>query len=271
MLTSKERILNSKSRFVRISSEDRSTGTPNRFTVDLQSNGGIIDNVKGFIVHSAQVPNIFDNITTKNNRCRIDTFATIPFPDVLIPENYYSINDLLTTLNTVIANDIPAPGFTSTFALNTDSPPKVTYTMTGTGSVFLEFTENNIFETLGFVNPETPNGIQVTNGSTVTATNIPNLLGETEVYIHSRTLCPNNLSEASGTFSVVDKINLDEEYGAMCYTNYENDTTHEKRYFPFESKKTLRTVDINLRNRTGELMVLPSAFSFTMMIKIFYS
>ena len=35
-------------------------------------------------------------------------------------------------------------------------------------------------------------------------TTVGYLLGETEVYIHSRTLCPNNLSEASGTFSVVD-------------------------------------------------------------------
>jgi hypothetical protein len=269
MFTSNERVKNSKSRYIRIASQDKITGTNNRFTIDLASNGGVVDNVKGFTVHSAQVPNIFSNITSQNNRCRIFTFNTIPFPDVLIPENYYNLSDLVTTLNTVIANDIPTPGFTSTFAI--DSKGFVTYTQTGTGSVFLEFTENNIFETLGFVNPGTANGIEVTNGSTVTATNPPNLIGETACYIHSRILATNNLTEADGTFSVVDKINLDKAYGEMCYTNYENDTTHQVNYFPFESKKTLRTIDINLRNAEGDLLVLPSSFYFSMMIKIFYT
>jgi hypothetical protein len=42
-----------------------------------------------------------------------------------------------------------------------------------------------------------------------------------------------------------------------------------KNYYPFETKQTLRTVDINLRNRTGQLLELPENFYFTMMIKIF--
>ena len=67
MLTSNERIKNSQSRYVRISSEDKSTGTNNRFTVDLQSAGGVIDNVKGFIVHSIECPNVFNNVASYNN------------------------------------------------------------------------------------------------------------------------------------------------------------------------------------------------------------
>jgi hypothetical protein len=272
MLSGVENIKNSKSRFVRISSEDKVSGTNNKFVINLESSGGAIDNVKGFIVHSAQVPNIFDNINSRNNRVRIDTFATVPIVDILVDPCYYTLTDLVNYLNTTIAAIIPAPGFTSTFAVTGNFPcQKISYTMTGTGSVFLEFTENNIWETLGFVNPGTPNGIQVTNGSTVVATNPPNLIGETECYIHSRVLCPSNLVEANGAFSVVDKINLDEPYGSMCYTNYNNDTTHMMRYFPYESRKTLRTVDINLRTRTGELLELPSNFTFSMMIKIFYS
>ena len=269
MLTSNERILNSKSRFVRISSEDKSIGTNNRFSIDLASNGGIIDNVKGFIVHSAQVPNIFDNINSRNNVVRIFQFGS-PVVDIVVPPCYYTLSDLVDYLNTTIAGIIPPTNFVLTFAITGNFPcQKVSATQTGTTpGVFLEFGENNIWETLGFETAAP--GITIDDGDTVIATNPPNLIGETECYIHSRVLCPNNLSEASGTFSVVDKIDLNEPYGSMCYTNYNNDTTHQKNYFPFETRKTLRTIDINLRNRTGDLLVLPNNFTFTMMLKIFY-
>lgn len=271
VLDSNQKILTSKSKYIRISSEDKISGTNNKFKVSLPSNAGNLDNIKAYIVHSAQVPNVFDNINSRNNRVRIDTFATVPIVDILVDPCYYTLTDLVNYLNTTIAAIIPAPGFTSTFAISGNYPcQRVTYTMTGTGSVFLEFTENNIWETLGFVNPGTPDGIQVTNGSTVTATNPPNLIGETECYIHSRALAINNLTEFDGTFSVVDKINLDQPYGSMCYTNYNDYRSHYLRWFPFEAKKSIRTVDINLRNRTGDLLILPDNFTFTMMIKIFY-
>lgn len=280
-LTSNERIMNSKSRFVRISSEDKSIGTNNRFTVDLQSNGGIIDNVKGFIVHSAQVPNVFNNVASYNNNLII----SFPGPstetdiNINITEGYYLIDDLITLINNRLAFEIANNGDTYTFVLSKVGifPNQIIeFLATGlsAGACVLFTSETSILPSLGV--ESTPNAIApnipftIVDSNPTFAQNIPNLLGETEVYIHSRTLAPNNLSEASGTFSVVDKINLDEPFGSMCYQDYENDMTHQVRYFPYESKKTLRTVDINLRNRTGQLLVLPSNFNFTMMIKIFY-
>ena len=50
------------------------------------------------------------------------------------------------------------------------------------------------------------------DGSSVIAQAIPNLIGETAVYVHSRDLTPNNLIEGSGSFSVIDKLNLDKTY-----------------------------------------------------------
>lgn len=282
MLSSKERILNSKSRYVRISSEDRVLGSPNKFVVDLQSNGGIIDNVKGFIVHSAQVPNVFDNVASYNNNIIISFPgpATETDININITEGYYLIDDLITQINAEIATQIAANGDTYTFVLSKTGvypTEKIQFDVNGlSAGVCNLFTSNTtILPSLGV--DSTPNGIPpntpftITNGVPAVAQNIPNLIGETDVYIHSRVLTPNNLTEASGTFSVCDKINLDEPYGSVCYTNYNNDTTHEVRYFPFESKKTLRKVDINLRNRTGQELVLPNNFSFTMMIKIFYT
>ncbi len=259
MSTSNERIINSKSRFVRISSEDKATGTNNRFTVDLASNGGIIDNVKGFIVHSAQVPNIFYNVPAGKNIIQINRSLNNQTNTLAITPGQYTINDLLAELSNKITLGIPD---TCVVTIN-DITQRLTFTFTGS-SYRLLYGGTTMRDILGLAPQDNQSALVVTLSDPV------NLTGETECYIHSRILASNNLSEASGTFSVVDKINLDKPYGAMCYTNYNNDLTHQVNYYPFENKKTLRSVDINLRSRTGELLVLPDNYTFTMMIKIFY-
>ena len=76
--------------------------------------------------------------------------------------------------------------------------------------------------------------------------------------------------EGSGSFSVVDKLNLDEQFGFTCYSNFNNDSTHFKKYFPFESLKSIRTVQITLRNRVGNVLEMPDNFDFTMMAILYY-
>ena len=280
MITSLENIKNSRSRFVRISSEDKVVGTNNKFKVDLQSAGGVIDNVKGFVVHSIECPNVFNNITTNNNRIDVSfpgPHTETPF-NIGITPGYYLIDDLINQINTQVAAEIASNGdaYTLVFSKVGIFPTErieVSVSGVSTGTLCLFNRPNDILSNLGIesdVNSlpgSTP--FCVNNGVPVIAQNIPNLIGETAVYVHSRILAANNLSEASGTFSVVDKLNLDKPYGAVCYSNFNNDTTHMKNYYPFETKQTLRTVDINLRNRTGQLLVLPNNFYFTMMIKIF--
>lgn len=281
MLSSIEKIKSSKSRYIRISSQDKAIGTNNRFKVDLASNGGVIDNVKGYIVHSAEVPNVFNNITSTNNRLNVSfggPHTETPFT-ISIVEGYYLIDDLITQINNQVATEIASNGNTYTLVFSKTGiypTEKIQVDCSGVsvGSLELFNVPNDILGTLGIESaPNALSGGQfsVFNGVPSVAQNIPNLIGETACYIHSRILAPNNLSEANGTFSVVDKINLDRPFGSMCYTNYNDDTTHENNYYPFESKKTLRTVDINLRNSEGDLLELPPNFNFSMMIKIFYS
>jgi hypothetical protein len=111
----------------------------------------------------------------------------------------------------------------------------------------------------------------ISNGIPYQAPIIPNLIGATALYVHSRALATNNLVEKDGVFSTVDKLNLDKPYGAVCYSNFNNDTTHEKRYFPFSDKRSLRKIDIKLRDINGNILTVPPNFNFTMMLKIFYS
>lgn len=282
MLTSNERIKNSQARFVRISSEDKVFGNNSQFIVNMESAGGAIDNVKGFIVHSIECPNVFNNITTNNNNYQV-AFpgpATETDLNLNLPEGYYLIDDLINVMNAQIANQIAVNGDAYTLTLTKVGifpNERIQFNANGisVGSCNFFLSDNSIWPTLGVITtinaipPNTP--FSVLNGIPSTAQNIPNLIGETAVYVHSRTLCPLNLSEGSGTFSVVDKLNLDQPFGSTCYSNFNNDITHQKSYFPFESKKTIRKIDITLRNRTGQILQLPPNFNFSMMIKIFHS
>ena len=279
MITSIENIKNSRSRFVRISSEDKVVGTNNKFKVDLQSAGGVIDNVKGFIVHSIECPNVFNNVASYNNNFYVGFGgpATETDLNIDVPVGYYLIDDLINILNIIIALQIAANGDAYTLVLSKVGifpNERIDFLANGlsAGSCNLFTKENSILPSLGVLstaNALTPPDFVLSNGIPVSANSIPNLIGETAVYVHSRILAANNLSESSGTFSVVDKLNLDQPFGSTCYSNFNNDTTHMKKYYPFETKQTLRTVDINLRNRKGELLELPFNFEFTMMIKIF--
>ena len=281
-LTSNERILNSQNRFVRISSEDKVVGSNSQFTINLESAGGSIDNVKGFIVHSIECPNVFNNVASYNN----NFIVSFPGPstetelNLNVPEGYYLIDDLINQINSQIQLQAALNGDAYTLVLSKVGifpNEKIEFVGNGfsAGACVLFSSDNSIYPNLGVetttdaVPPNIP--FTIVNATPITAQNIPNLIGETAVYVHSRTLCPLNLSEGSGTFSVVDKLNLNEPFGSVSYSNFNNDITHQKSYFPFESRKTLRKIDITLRNRTGQILQLPSNFNFTMMIKIFHS
>jgi len=104
-----------------------------------------------------------------------------------------------------------------------------------------------------------------------TMDNPVNLTGESEVYIHSRALHQSGLTEASGNFSVVDVIPLnDTPYGGVASITYPDHQLSKINYEPYETKKSLRTIDIVLRDRRGNVLQLPENYYFTMMIKLYH-
>tara|TARA_R110002126_G_scaffold255844_3_gene398864 strand:+ start:783 stop:1571 length:789 start_codon:yes stop_codon:yes gene_type:complete len=261
MLTSTETIKNSKSRLLRLSSEDKVLGDNGRFKIDLISNGGAIDNVAGYVVHSIQCPNVFDNVPAYANVLTLVKATGAVSYDVVIPQSYYYIDDLITTLTTAINTATPD----TVAIIKTGFAPVQKLSFTFTGDSYDLKVSSTVASRLGLTADLTcPDGVATVLQS------IPNLAGETEIYIHSRTLAPNNLMEGSGSFSVVDKLPLDQQYGAMCYSNLDNDDTHYKKYFPYESLKTIRTVSLTVRNRTGQILTLPSNYNLSMMLMIYY-
>ena len=262
MITSNQTIRNSKSRLVRLSSEDLVQGTKGRFTIDLLSTGGIIDNIKGYMVHSMECPNVFDNIPYYANTLTVVKATGLVTIDIPIPTNYYYIDDLVTvlqlTINTAIGPD-------TVVVVKSGSSPTEKFQFTFTGDDYDLKLSSSIASKLGLTSDLT-----CLDGVATTLQSIPNLIGETAVYMHSRTLAPANLIEGSGSFSVVDKLNLNVPYGGTAYTNYGTEATRFKKYYPFESLKTIRQVKVTLRNRTGNILTLPDNFDFSCMLTVFY-
>jgi hypothetical protein len=261
-ITSNENIQNSKSRLLRLSSEDKSLGTQGAFTVDILSSGGIIDNVKGYLVHSMECANVFPNIPSYANTLSLTKTTGAVVYAVVVPVGYYSLDSFIvvleTAINAVIADTVAI--------IKTGTAPTQKIQMTFTGDTYtLSESLSTIADRIGLTAD-----VVAADGVATVMPDIPNLTGETAVYYHSRILAPNNLLEGSGSFSVVDKLNLDVPYGATAYSHLDNPNTHYKKYFPFESLKTLRTIKITLRNRTGQILELPNNFNASIMLIIFH-
>ena len=269
-------------RYIRVSSEDRYIGTNTRFRVALNATGQQIDKISSFSLKYASCPNVFDNIASYNNRYII----TFPGPstetalDLRLPTAYYLIDDLITALNAQIAAAALANGDGYTLVASKVGifpNEKISFLLNGASAGTADFfsSDDTIYPTLGV--ETTPNAIapnvpfQLANGVAKTAQNIPNLTGVSEVYIHSRVLNQGGLTEASGNFSVVGVLSLtDAPFGSVA-SLYEPDHKSATISFePFESTKSFRNVDVVLRDRVGNVLTMPSNFSFTMTLKAKY-
>ncbi|UCG54522.1 MAG: hypothetical protein JSV32_08080 [Dehalococcoidia bacterium] len=269
-------------RYIRVSSEDKYQGTNSRFRVALQSTGQQIDKISSFSLKFASCPNVFNNITSLNNNFQVGFGgpATETDLNLNVTPGYYTLDALIAELNTIIANQIIANGDAYTFVLSkvgTAPYQKVQFDVNGlsAGSCQLFSSDNSIYPNLGV--ETTPNAIPpnvpvtIVNGVPFIAQNIPNIIGETEVYIHSRVLNQGGLTEANGNFSVVGVIPLgDTPYGAVAQIFEPDHKSATIKFEPFESTKSFRNIDVVLRNRTGQVLELPSNFTFTMMLKAKY-
>jgi hypothetical protein len=252
-----------KRRYLRISSEERTpeSKSASEFTVNIPSSGGILDSVVAYAVHSAELPNVFDNIGPANNVFSLGTPAVV---FAIVPPSYYTASSFIAAATAAI-NAAIAP-ITVVITL-TGIAPKQKFLFTFSAPVSIIVTPLDIAPVAGAA------GITATLGPglALQAQSIPNLIGATTAYIHSSVLAPSNLVEANGSFSVVDSIALDKPYGVTCYLATSNELTHLKYYRPFESVKTLRQITITIRDRDGNILLLPDNFGFTLMLVAFYA
>jgi hypothetical protein len=248
-----------KHRLLRISSEDKARGTNSRFSVDIPPTAKSIDNVCGYSVKYAAIPNIFYNVPSYANTLQVIRQAGPVVYDVVITPNQYNISDLIVELEAKINAVI--------------FPDTLTITLTSQGKLNFLFNPNNF--SLNYANSSISQIIGLAADTpfftNLTLSNPVNLLGETEVYIHSRALHQSGLTETNGNFSVVDVIPLSNTpYGGVSSIVYPNNQLSKINFQPYETNKSLRTIDITLRNRTGQILDLPSNFNFTLLLKLYH-
>lgn len=261
-MESKKDILKFKSKMVRISSEDKTSNSLNnsRFTINLNQTGSNIDKVAGYSIKYISCPNVFYNVPEDLNLLQLTRQTGPVIYNINVEPNQYVISDFITELQNKINAVI--------------GPNSVVITLTSQNKLNFAFSADN-WE-LSYTNSTINNiiGLSPSNDgfffTVATLANPVNLTGETELYIHSKTLNAAGLVEPDGSFAVVDVIPLNVPYGAVAYSNYNDVDLHKKLYMPYESLRTLRTVDIVLRNRQGRVLVLPDNFYFNMVVIIYY-
>lgn len=256
-----------KHRLLRISSEDksRSTDSNSRFSVDIPPTAKAIDNVCGYLVKFALCPNLFYNVPSYANTLQVTKQTGNVVYTINITPNQYNITDFLAELKSQIDSVINP----DSVGVALDAFNRIVFTWAGDSYAFTQdnYEASTIRDIIGL-------GVEDAQGTFFVVQNMDNpvnLTGESEVYIHSRTLHQSGLTEASGNFSVVDVIPLNNTpYGGVASITYPNHQLAKINYCPYETKKSLRTIDIVLRNRKGNVLELPSNFNFTMMLKLYH-
>jgi hypothetical protein len=255
-----EDIKKNKNRYLRISSEDRTagTGTAARFTVSLPQSGQTIDRVTGYSLKYASCPNVFDNIPAYANTLVITKQTGAVVHTITCPVGQYTSTTFITALQTAI-NAAIGP---DTVAITISAQNRLTFTWTGDSYSFT-FATSTIADKIGLT-------ADIAFAAASTMPNIINLVGESEVWIHSRTLNQSGLTEASGNFSVVGVLPLSVPYGGVAHMFEQDAALSQINFEPRGSVKSFRSVDITLRNRTGTVLTLPSNFGFTAMFKLYH-
>lgn len=243
-----------KNRLVRLSSEDKNTSSStsnSQFKVDLP--GADLDKVKGFSLVYASVPNIFPNVPSYKSTLLISSITGATNYTVPVTVGQYTLTQFLAQLKIDIEAVIP-----DTVAIAASAQNILTFTWTG-DTYSVTFAGSTLAPIIGLT-------ADLAGGATSVMQSQVNLSGESEVWIHSRKLNPGGMTEADGIFSAFGVIALDNPYGAVCYMRSPD---HVSSQITFGSRKSLRSIDIVLRNRTGEVLVLPDNFHFSMLIKAY--
>lgn len=253
-----------KTKLIEISSlKKKTTENNNNFSVNYASFAGDIDNIKGYSVKYASVCNCTYNINDNNNVLIMEEANNPGFSNVvtLTPGNY-NRTDFLTELKTQIDSALTLGSVAVTLVSN--SVQKLVFTFTGNTAQFF-LAGSTIYKNIG---------LTADTGSfqaVITMGNLINLIGLEFVYIYSRVLGVSNLLSSVQGLNVVDIIPMkDAGFGEIAYLIPSDDEVHSLRYFPYQSLKSFRSIDIQLRDIDGNLISLDSNFNFNLVIKIYY-
>lgn len=256
-----------KNRFIEISSKDKSlsSSSSSNFTVQLPSEGGVIDGVCGVLVKSISIPNVFPNVQSWNNILIISDVALTHV--ITIPTGQYNITTFIAILTSTI-NTAIAP---NTVVITQTSQGNLIFTFSaGTPYDFI-YAQSTIRDLIGLTQDTT----DASTPDVVTMPSIPNLIGITDVFVRSNQIFSGGQISQSGAAPVIQVVNMDNPYGTMCYGKFYDAVFNFIKYIPEQSPKSYRDVDITLTDLNGNILEWPNNqtnpnFYFTMILKIYY-
>lgn len=175
-------------KLLRISSKDRDvlSDSTSDFHVNV-NNVKELQIAKSIVVKQITIPNVFYNITSRNNSFTYNIASTPT--TVSIAEGQYTVTTLIAAL------EAAAVGITLTITQDTTTL-KLSFT-SATAVEFLDIDSSSIAEVLG-IEYGTGSGADVT---VYTATGLPDLSGHQNVFVESTTIGTSNLIRTNGVTS----------------------------------------------------------------------
>lgn len=248
---------------VRVSSEDRTRpiDTNSQFIVNLEQGGGILTQVGKVSLKYATVPNAFYNVPSGLNSLSYEDSGDPGNIKVIsITPGQYNVSQLISALQTALNASI------SSGTVNVTLDPITQILTFASLGPQIKFYYDDNFTMYNII------GLTATTSLSITLTmDAPvNLSGESEVYIHSRTLATGRLFEAQGNFSVVGVIPITAPFGSNCYYQSNDEELDLISYEPKQSARTIQQIDVTLRSRDGRILQLPENFYFSMILQVYY-
>ena len=251
-----------QSRILFISSDDKDAGesiSNSNFVVYLKET---IDSqqIRRIIVKSIKVPNKFYNIRSGYGEVNNSFTYTHGGGGTLtseVPQGQYTLAELITTLKDLMDTKT---GDTVTIAEDANTK-KLTFSTAATALVIDGGVGTGLNYSLGF-------SVTTASAISVTADEIYDLSGITEVFIQSRALAHSNGVDGSyGVIPILDSISLsDAPFGSYASKDTSDSEVNEVRY---PRATNLSKIDISLVDKLGNNLPI-GVSSLSLSVKVFY-
>jgi hypothetical protein len=250
-------------KFFRISSKERTSGTPSSWNVNFQ-NDSRFDKVVEVHLVSISFCNCFPNVSAAKGNNTFEAVGTVAGAiSFTVPDGFYTTTTLMAEIQTQL-NAAIAP---STVAITQDGTTnRITFTITGAETIAYEnvASGSTISDALGIINNSAALG-------TFTADAVPNLNGETMLYVHSPDLAQNltYLSSATGVNDVNGMFSVPITVPVGAYQSYQPD--EQDRIVYGRHGRSLRNFRITLRGNGGrQLTEMPDNHETVIVLKMLW-
>lgn len=230
------------SRFLRLSSHDRTSGSTSNFEVQLGgASASQLGEITGIGVETIGFPNVFPNVKEGANTFSVTTGGAGPV-NVVIGEGFWDIDQIAAAIEFEV--DLVSPGFT----LAVTTLGQTTYLVASDPSSLL-MNDTPLNAQLGFVyDPDL-----IVPVASVTAPVPPSLRGETVVFVHTGLGCAGarSLDGDGQGISQLISVAVTEPY--LAYQTY-TANQYESPTLTLPSPTVFDRIDIRLRDIDGQLL-----------------